>query len=88
SVDAVEHKLAVLRAHCAAEGRDPATIDRTILAMADPFVDLDGFLATMDRYAALGVDEVALMPTGDPVAFIERAGERLIPRLAEMGPPG
>jgi F420-dependent oxidoreductase-like protein len=88
SVDAVEHKLAVLRAHCAAEGRDPATIDRTILAMADPFADLDGFLATMDRYAALGVDEVALMPTGDPVAFIERAGERLIPRLAEMGPPG
>jgi F420-dependent oxidoreductase-like protein len=33
-VDRVRHKLAVLREHCAAEGRDPATIEVTHLAQA------------------------------------------------------
>jgi F420-dependent oxidoreductase-like protein len=33
-VDRVRHKLAVLREHCAAEGRDPATIEVTHLAPA------------------------------------------------------
>ena len=42
----------------------------------------------MEGYAGLGVVEVALMPTGDPVAFIERAGEKLIPSLADMGTDG
>ena len=32
SPDDVAHKLAVLDQHCAAEDRDPATIERTILA--------------------------------------------------------
>ena len=42
----------------------------------------------MDGYARLGVDDVVLMPTGDPVAFIERAGEALVPTLAELGTGG
>ena len=34
SPDEVAHKLDVLRAHCADEGREPATVDRTILYRA------------------------------------------------------
>ena len=88
SVDDVSHKLDVLRAHCEAEGRDPATIKRTILAVRHPFDDVDGFLAEMERYAGLGIDQVDIVPVGDPVAFVERAGEELVPRLAEMGTSG
>jgi F420-dependent oxidoreductase-like protein len=80
----VAHKLDVLRRHCDAEERDPGTIERTILAVRDPFTDVAGFLAEMNTYAQLGVDTVILMPSGDPVAFIARVGKELVPRLAEL----
>ncbi len=85
SLDEVTHKLAVLDAHCEAEGRDPAAIDRTILAMGDPTADPDGFVAAMADYAQLGISTVEVMPTGDPVAFTTQVAERIIPALAELG---
>jgi F420-dependent oxidoreductase-like protein len=88
SPDEIAHKLDVLARHCEAEGRDPDTVQRTILAVRDPFADLDGFLGDMDAYAKLGIDEVALMPTGDPVAYVERTGSEIVPRLAELDASG
>ena len=38
----------------------------------------------MAGYAGLGVSTVDLMPSGDPVAFVERVGKEIIPRLAEL----
>ena len=58
----VAHKLDVLTRHCDAEGRDPATIEKTMLAMVDPLHDVDGFVATMAEFATLGIELVALMP--------------------------
>jgi hypothetical protein len=82
----VAHKLEVLDRHCADEQRDPAAVRRTILAMADPLADIDGFLATMEQYAALGIDMVDVMPlVEDPVAYVSRLGEEIVPRLAELG---
>ena len=49
SPDEVAHKLDVLARHCEAEGRDPATIERTILAMSNPLDDPDGFVAADGR---------------------------------------
>jgi F420-dependent oxidoreductase-like protein len=86
SVEEVAHKLDVLRQRCDTEGRDPATVDRTILYVRDPLHDVDAFLAEMADYARLGVTTVDLMPTGDPVAFVEFAGKEIIPRLAELEP--
>ena len=86
--DDVAHKLDVLIRHCDSEGRDPATIERTILFVRDPFADVDAFVAEMAGYARLGVTTVDLMPTGDPVAYVERVGEDIIPRLGELDPPG
>ncbi len=84
----VQRKLDILARHCETEGRDPATIRRTILGGGDPLGDTDGFLATMEAYAKLGVDLVEIMPTGpDPVAFVTELGERVVPRLAEIGGP-
>jgi F420-dependent oxidoreductase-like protein len=88
SPDEIAHKLDVLARHCEAEGRDPETVQRTILAVRDPFADLDGFLGDMDAYAKLGIDEVALMPSGDPVAYVERAGSEIVSRLAELDAGG
>ena len=82
----VAHKLEVLDRHCADEQRDPATITRTILAMSDPLADIDGFLASMEEYAALGIQMVDVMPlVEDPAAFVSRLGDEVVPRLAELG---
>ena len=85
--DEVAHKLEVLDRHCADEQRDPDDITRTILGMIDPLSDVDGFLAAMEQYAALGIQMVEVMPLAeDPVAYVTRLGEEVVPRLAEIGP--
>ena len=82
----VAHKLEVLDRHCADEQRDPSAISRTILGMADPLADVDGFVASMEQYAALGIDMVDVMPlVEDPVSYVTRLGEEVVPRLAELG---
>lgn len=84
----VAHKLRVLERHCEAVGRDPATIRKTILTVtSDPLQDTDGFIGAMEQYARMGVELVEVVPRGDdPVAAITRIGERIVPRLAELGP--
>jgi len=85
-VDEVARKLDVLERHCETEGRDPATIEKTIMPFSDPAADPDGFLTSMEAYAALGIDMACVMPmTPDPVAFVTKVGESVIPRLAEIG---
>jgi F420-dependent oxidoreductase-like protein len=82
----IAHKLEVLDRHCEAEDRDPATIERTILATLDnPVTDPDGFLEAMAGYAALGITTVEVMPlTDDPVAYTTQVVEKVVPRLAEL----
>jgi F420-dependent oxidoreductase-like protein len=84
-VDNVARLLDVLRAHCEAEGTDYDAIEKTIIGRQDPIEDVDGFLADMERYAALGVDEVKLgAKTDDPAGWTEKVTERVIPRLSEL----
>jgi F420-dependent oxidoreductase-like protein len=83
--DETARKLAVLDEHCANEGRDPAEIERTILAGGNPLDDVDAFVEDMARYAKLGVSLVDIMPwTTDPVGVAKELGERVVPRLAEL----
>ena len=84
SPEVIAHKLDVLARHCDSEGRDPASIDKTILVLSNPFDDFDGFLSQMTAYADLGVGTVELIPVGDPVAFTARVGERIVPALAQL----
>src|SRR5215207_2873330 len=87
TVEEVAHKLNVLDRHCDTEDRDPATVERTILFVRrDPLTDVDSFVAEMAGYAGLGVTTVDLMPSGDPVAYVERVGKDIIPRLADLEP--
>lgn len=85
----VRRKFDVLRAHCDELGRDEGTILRTILwpQPVDPR-ESAGFLARMEELAAVGVQEVHVMPFGDagadPVAFVRALGEHVLPSLREL----
>jgi len=81
----VAHKLEVLDRHCEAESRDPAAIERTIIFGADPLAEVDEFLATMERYASLGIGQVWVSPTGpDPAGWVSELTERVVPRLGTL----
>jgi F420-dependent oxidoreductase-like protein len=84
----VAHKLQVLERHCETVGRDPATIQKTILTVdSDPLRDGDDFIARMAQYARMGVELVEVVPRGtDPAAVITQLGERIVPRLADLEP--
>ncbi|MEW2427091.1 LLM class F420-dependent oxidoreductase [Micromonospora sp. NPDC047644] len=84
-VDDIARKLDVLRGHCAAEGRDYDTIEKTVVASQAPLDDTDAFLAEVSEYAALGVSEVQVTPDRDPVEFARRLGDEVLPRLADIG---
>ena len=88
-VDGLKHKIDVLNRHCGTVGRDPGEIRKTVgLLVVDPFEDIDGYLKTAESYAKLGVDMINAGPVPgnpDPVGYIRRLGDELIPRLAEIG---
>jgi F420-dependent oxidoreductase-like protein len=82
----VAHKLEVLRSHCDAEGRDYDAITKTVLAVRPALHDVDEFVAAAGEYAKLGVTEMETMPDRHPVEFAEQIAERVLPRIAELGP--
>jgi F420-dependent oxidoreductase-like protein len=83
--DGVSRKLDVLRGHCEVVGRDYAKIQKTIIAMGPPpSGDGRDFLKEMEPYAAMGIDMVIVVPSGqDPVGSV-RGMERVAPQLAGM----
>jgi F420-dependent oxidoreductase-like protein len=86
-VDELTHKIDVLNRHCDTVGRDSAEIRKTVGFLVDPFEDLDGYLNTVERYAELGVTMINVGPAPgnpDPVGFIRRIGDELVPRLSEI----
>jgi F420-dependent oxidoreductase-like protein len=85
-LDVLKHKFEVLDRHCEEVGRDPATIERTVQSRRDPVGDPDGFVAHMEQLADLGVDLVGLAARApDPVGFVEQVGDKVVPRLADLG---
>ncbi len=82
----IKHKLDVLRGHCDDLGRDYDSIEKTVMGpQVDPLADPDGFLRTMESYAALGVEHVHLRaPNPDPVGAIHAFGEKIAPRLTQL----
>jgi F420-dependent oxidoreductase-like protein len=85
SLDAVAHKLNVLRAHCADEGRDYDAIEKTVMVSRPVLEDIDAFLADAERYAKLGISEVQVLPDRHPVIFAEQVAEHIAPRVATIG---
>ena len=82
----IAHKLDVLARHCEIEGRDPATVDRTILALSNPLDDIDGFLALMARVRRARRRRRGGHPGGGPGRLRHTDGERVVPALVQLGP--
>ena len=84
----VRHKLDVLAEHCASEGTDYDRIRKTILWTSPVGTDPEGaprFLDAMASYAAVGIDEVHVMPyLRDPVEFVTELGDNVVPGLREI----
>jgi F420-dependent oxidoreductase-like protein len=88
TVDELAHKIGVLNEHCRAVGRDPSEIRRTVGLLRDPFEDLDDYLRTVQSYAELGIDLINVGPlpgNPDPVGFVRRLGDELVPRVTPIG---
>jgi F420-dependent oxidoreductase-like protein len=78
-------KLAILDRHCEDHGRDPKSIQRTAISAGNPFDDVDAFLRKMESWTALGISQVWLSPPDqDPVRFVSRMAEEIVPRLTEV----
>ena len=87
------HKLEVLREHCAAEGRDYATIEKTCMALA-----LDGgadgarageVVEQLGRLAASGIETViGSVKDVDQIKPLEVLGRDVIPAIAPLAASG
>jgi F420-dependent oxidoreductase-like protein len=81
----IARKIDVLARHCDAAGRDPATVEKTIVSGADPLADVDAFIAGMAEYAKLGIDQVDVTPmVADPASWVVQVTEQVVPRLREL----
>ena len=82
----IKHKLDVLRGHCDDVGRPYDAIAKTIIASGwGPLEDVEAWLAAMQEYADLGIEQVWTTPdASDPVGWTERMVEQVVPRLAEI----
>lgn len=74
----------VLDAHCAAVGRDPATVRRAVQFRLPS--DADSALRLTQSYVEAGFTELVLMPAGrDDVVAASEAAAKLLPRLRDVG---
>lgn len=86
-LEQLPHKLGVLHRHCADVGRDPTEIRLSAGFFADPFADPAEYPKTARGYAELGFDLLNVGPVPgdpDPAGWVERYGEQIAPRLAEI----
>jgi hypothetical protein len=81
----VAQRVDVLARHCEAEGRDPATIEKTIIWGSDALEDVGAFISAMEGFARLGITKVWVSPPGpDPVEWVSSLTEATVPALAAL----
>lgn len=84
------HKLAVLRGHCDDVGRPYDEVRRTVMLPQplDPAREAGRFLMQMEDLAAVGVQEVHVVPlreaAADPVRFVRDLGTHVVPQLSRI----
>jgi len=87
TVDEMRARNAVLDEHCAAIGRDPHEIIRSLYGWAalmpsDPWASVDAFEEVVGQYWEAGVNELIIDAPGDAqLPILERIATDVIPRL-------
>jgi F420-dependent oxidoreductase-like protein len=85
--DVVEHKLNVLRQHCADLGRDYNAIEKTVLTTY--MTNTPAFLAQLDAFARVGVDAVLFnLPDPSDQKAYDVIGKQLVPHAAQLQTAG
>ncbi len=83
--EVIAHKIAVLDAHCSDVGRDPATVEKTIITSVDPLADNDQFLALARTYAGLGVTTMWVGSSApDLPGWVARVGAEVLPQVRDL----
>ncbi len=84
----LEHKLDVLRGHCADVGRDYDQIEKTVMGPLDPGPDnekVDGLIEELQRLAGLGITHYhGSVPDVATITPIEQLAEHVLPVVAEF----
>ncbi|OBH29004.1 LLM class F420-dependent oxidoreductase [Mycobacterium sp. E342] len=85
-----KHKIEVLAKHCDAIGRDPGQIQKTLMIgpQFQPFAEPTTFWRAMEGFAEAGMEliNVPVLPGNpDPVGFVTRLGEEVVPKMASLG---
>jgi alkanesulfonate monooxygenase SsuD/methylene tetrahydromethanopterin reductase-like flavin-dependent oxidoreductase (luciferase family) len=93
TVDEMRERNAILDEHCAAIGRDPQTIVRSLygwaaMMPADPWASVDAFEDMVGRYSEAGVNEFLIdQPRDEQFSMLERVAADLLPRLRAAAAP-
>jgi F420-dependent oxidoreductase-like protein len=89
TVDEMRERNVILNEQCAAIGRDPASIVRSLygwaaLMPADPWASTEAFEDMVGRYGDAGINEFLIdQPRADQQAVLERVATELLPRLRQ-----
>ena len=92
SIDQMAERNRILDEHCAAIGRDPTTIIRSLYGWAsqmgiDPWASPDAFQEVIGRYQEAGVSEFLLdAPAPDAYPMMERIMSEVVPTLRSANP--
>ena len=79
----VGERLAMLEAACAAVGRDPATIRRSVWGTPDAVASEAAYEAFARRHLELGFTDISVVPRGVPEDRLRRIAGDVIPALRE-----
>lgn len=84
SVDEIRERNELLNQHCAAIGRDPTSIIRSLYAWAtvlpaDPWSSVDAFLDMVGQYSEVGINEFIVdAPAKDQYGVMERVASEVV----------
>jgi F420-dependent oxidoreductase-like protein len=81
SLDGLQHKLDVLKQHCADVGRNYDEIEKTTLGRLD-MTDPAALIEYLRALAGMGINQAIFNMEGYDLAVIERVGKEIIPAVA------
>ncbi len=79
----LSQRVAQFDAACAAAGRDPGTVRRSVWALPDALVSEAAYEAFARRHLAMGFTDISVVPAGVPDARLRRIAHDVLPALRE-----